>query len=393
MRQASPLSFPAISRDPALVLPPRTRRFLVKLHRWTGLVIGLWIVAQSLTGLAIVWREDLDRLLLPSLLRSSGAPAAIDVQAALDAVRAAAPTERVSRIELPAYPDGVYRAWLGSSGGSLNARVATVDPVDGKLLGILALGKIPGELLFRVHYALVAGDDGRFVVGLLGCAYFLFLLVTGPLLWWPGSARLKNGFKMKLDVGRGRALLDLHRVVGIVACIVLLPLVATGALTALKPQLQAGLALRNLTVPPVKPQPDAQVKRADVFVAAALAVNPGMVARDVRFAGKEGQSVTVVVGRPHGEATGRVYFNGYDGTITARYDRATVPPAVDVPETILWVHKGDVLGTLGHFLIAATATVPLLLAVTGTWMWLRRRRNRSRKPATKPGEHAVAQRR
>ncbi|GIL38241.1 PepSY-associated TM helix domain-containing protein [Roseiterribacter gracilis] len=363
------------------MLSPRTRRFLVKFHRWTGLLIGLWIVMQSLTGLAIVWREDLDRLLMPSLLRGSGGPVVIDVQTALDAVRAVAPDTRVSRIELPAYKDGVYRAWLGSSGGSLNARIATVDPSNGNVLGVLPLAAIPGELLFRLHYALLAGDDGRFVVGLLGTTYLLFLLITGPLLWWPGRAGLQAGFKMKLDAGRGRALLDLHRVIGVVACVVLIPLVTTGALTALKPQLQAGLALRNLKIPAVPVQPGAKLLRADTFVATALA--DGGVARDVRFAGKDGQSVTVVVGNQHGEATGRVYFNGYDGAVIARYGRADVPPAVDVPETILWIHKGDALGTFGRLLIWLTATVPLLLAVTGVWMWLRRTRARRRSAAAR----------
>jgi uncharacterized iron-regulated membrane protein len=356
------------------VLSPDTRRLLVKIHRWTGLAIGLWIVLQSLTGLAIVWREDLDRLLVPSLLRSSG-PVAIDLQTALDRVRAVAPQPRISRIELPAYADGVYRAWLGPS-TSLASKIATVDAATGRVLGVVSLGSLPGELLFRLHYALVAGDDGRLVVGVLGCAYFLFLLITGLLLWWPGRARLKTGFKMKLDVGRARALLDLHRVIGAAAALVLLPLVATGALTALKPQLQAGLALRNLVVPAVAAQTGAALQPADTFVTRALAVQPGTIARDVRFAGSAGQSVTVVLGTKDGQAAGRVYLNGYDGSVLTSYDHSSAPPAAAVPETILWLHKGEFLGAAGDFVIAAAALVPLLLAVTGTWMWLRRRRSR-----------------
>jgi uncharacterized iron-regulated membrane protein len=364
------------------MLSPRTRRFLVKLHRWTGLIIGLWIVTQSITGLAIIWREDLDRLLLPSLLRGSGGPVTVGVQAALDAVHAAVPGTRVARIELPAYPDGVYRAWLGSSGGSVAVKIVTVDPASGKVLGTVPLGAIPGELLFRVHYALLAGDDGRFVIALLGMTYLLFLLITGPLLWWPGRARLRAGFRMKLDAGRARLLLDLHRVIGIVACLVLIPLVATGALTALKPQLQAGLALRNLSIPALQARPGVPVQDADSFVATALARQPGAIVRDVRFSGAQGQSVTVVVGTPGGEATGRVYLNGYDGSVIAQYDRATVPPAIDVPETILWLHKGALFGAAGRLVIATAALVPLLLAVTGIWMWLRR--TRARRSAAKP---------
>ncbi|MDB5364946.1 MAG: putative PepSY-associated helix domain protein [Rhodospirillales bacterium] len=366
------------------MLSPRTRRFLIKLHRWTGLIIGLWIVTQSITGLAIIWREDLDRLLVPSLLRGSGGPVSIDVQAALDVLRAAAPGTRIARIELPAYEDGVYRAWLGSSGGSLSVKVATVDPATGKVLGIQPLGAIPGELLFRLHYALLAGDDGRFVIGLLGTVYLLFLVITGPLLWWPGGARLKAGFTMKLDAGRARMLLDLHRVTGVVACVVLIPLVTTGALTALKPQLQTAFALRNLSIPAVTAQPGVPLRPADSFVATALAQQPGSVARELRFAGAQGQNVTVIVGTPRGEATGRLYFNGYDGNVVARYDRATVPPAIDVPETILWLHKGELFGAAGRLVIAATALVPLLLAVTGVWMWLRRTRARRRSGSTKP---------
>jgi uncharacterized iron-regulated membrane protein len=130
---------------------------------------------------------------------------------------------------------------------------------------------------------------------------------------------------------------------------------------------------------------------ADHFVAAARAAQPGTVARDVRFAGAHGQNVTVVVGT-RDQALGRVYFNGYDGTLIGQYDRKTVPPAIEVPETILWIHKGDVLGTVGHVLIWLAAWVPILLAVTGIWMWLRRTRSKRARMSERLGNNAVAKR-
>ena len=40
-------------------LPHRFRVFLIKVHRWIGLLLGAWLLLVALTGSLMAWRGEL----------------------------------------------------------------------------------------------------------------------------------------------------------------------------------------------------------------------------------------------------------------------------------------------------------------------------------------------
>jgi len=90
-----------------------------------------------------------------------------------------------------------------------------------------ARGKTEGwvNTLFELHSELLASEDGKRIVAFDGLI-MLAMLLTGYVLWWP--LRWKGAFKIKLDTGTLRALLDLHRFGGAVLGLWVLACVASG---------------------------------------------------------------------------------------------------------------------------------------------------------------------
>ena len=83
----------------------KLRAALVVVHRWFGVVGGLWLLALALTGSILVFYEEIDGALNPDLAPLAPAPTA-GPGATLDAIAAAAvarhPGSYASFVHLPA---------------------------------------------------------------------------------------------------------------------------------------------------------------------------------------------------------------------------------------------------------------------------------------------------
>ena len=79
-----------------------------------------------------------------------------------------------------------------------------------------------------LHRWMLGGDTGKLIVG-SATLIFLFILITGLILWWPKSrAILKQRLKLKMDGGWKRLNHDLHIVFGFYSFIFLFIFAFTG---------------------------------------------------------------------------------------------------------------------------------------------------------------------
>jgi uncharacterized iron-regulated membrane protein len=358
---------------------------LIRLHRWVGLAVGLLVILQGVTGATVAFRHELNRLVHPAALVVAPPAQAATLQAVAAAAKAAAPDRKLARIDTPARADDAYLVRLDGKAGDI--AYAAVDPGSARVLRLAPLAGWPVEFLYQLHMSLLSGDAGERVVGFTGLG-LLFMALTGPFVWWPGRARIRDGLEVRLDVDLHRGSRDLHRLGGVLAAPVLALTAATGLLMAWQPWLAPAV---NLVAPVVetkapKPLPGACAapRSLDEAVAAAAGRHTGQTIKSVRFPGKGGKVVAVyfrALGTSNGRATDHVWVDVCSATVLREKGALSEPAGSRFFNGLLWIHTGQWLGGLGRVLALLAALTAAGLGVTGFIQWwtrtARMRRNRA----------------
>jgi uncharacterized iron-regulated membrane protein len=199
-------------------------RLLVQVHRYVGLATMIFLVVAGATGAGLVFEQPLDALINPDLFRAGGAGGGAPIARAAAFLRA---HPRMAPVEVPLRLDGgramelKVAAWPGAA--PLGFDQAFVDPASLRLQGVRddGPGLDPAHLMrgvYFLHYTLLAGDAGRWLMALVALAWFLNNLI-GFYLTLPRGApfwrRWKPVWGVDFRAKPPRLLLDLHRAGGL----------------------------------------------------------------------------------------------------------------------------------------------------------------------------------
>ncbi|KTE38395.1 MULTISPECIES: PepSY-associated TM helix domain-containing protein [unclassified Sphingopyxis] len=357
---------------------------LLKLHRWVGLTLALLLTVQGLSGALLVFRDEIERGIHPAMTVEPAATRA-PVQALMDAVEARHPGVPVSRAEFSAWDDGAVLFKLTAKDGT--RWLTAVDPYRAVIVRDGSLTAWPGEWLFLLHDSLLAGPVGETIVGIEGFG-LLFLALTGPIIWWPGRKRIKQGLKVITDRGADLKWRTLHRAGGALVAVVLVGSALTGVLMVWKPQFRDGLRLATAVTdkpsPKVTEEPGRTMVPLDALVAKARADYGASELRQIRFS--DGGRVAAIhlesdlTIRPEG--TKQIYYNRYDGSDVGHYVAGALPVGTEIVDWLVIVHNG-MFGGAATRLLAVIAGLSLAgLSASGLWLWYSRTsRKRKRAPA------------
>ena len=186
------------------------RRALFQIHLWTGIAVGLYILAISVTGSSVVFRRELAKALVTQTrVAPSGNRLSRDELTA--AVRKAYPRLPLIKVWETNDATAAVEVWLARGPGRLEE---LFDPYTGQDLGD-ALPYQPRLVgwLVDFHDDLLGGRRGRLVNG-AGAVCLTVLSLTGLVIWWPGTARWRRSMGIRLDVSWRRLTWDLHSAVG-----------------------------------------------------------------------------------------------------------------------------------------------------------------------------------
>ena len=345
----------------------------LKVHRWIGLGVGLFLLAQALTGTALVFRDEIERVIHPGLIVAERG-VRLPVQSLVDAFRTAHPGAELTRAEFPDRADqAVQLRWTmkGARG------VTAIDPYDAHVVGDGPANSWPMEWIFNVHENLHSGPVGQTLIGVEGFA-LLFMALTGLFYWWPGARRFRQGFRVKLDGSADLRWRTLHRAVGAGVALLLIVSATTGVMMVWKDSLRNTLAMVTKTEP--RPAPKV-AKRAGVpllpvdrLVAQARASYGDTPLRQLRFS-SGGRVVAVYLTgartiRPDG--TSQAFYNVYDGSELAHYVAGTLPASNEFIDWIYTVHTGLWLGLVTRLILVLTGLVLAGMAASGLWLWYAR---------------------
>ncbi len=210
---------------------PAWKSVWFQIHWFLGITAGMVLMVVGFTGGMLSFQDEILRALNPGVLTVQPRPEAPLVPAELVRRIESATGGRVASLNIAAAPERPARAMLaprvapqGTSQGApqtapqaggrpRRGEMHHVDPWTGALLGTPQ-----GEGFFRttreLHRWLMAGAEGRIVVGVSTIA-LVVLSLSGLYLRWPRRPlRWRNWFHLDLRL-RGRSLFwRLHSVIG-----------------------------------------------------------------------------------------------------------------------------------------------------------------------------------
>jgi uncharacterized iron-regulated membrane protein len=203
----APSEWTRLLRSP---MQSRLREVCFFVHRWVGAVLALYMLVISLTGVSLVFHDELSEWACPSpavkVLSTTTRYAKI-----IENSEAAYPGYKVTGLIVPdeeSQPIDVFA--LKGDNERINCQV---DPYSGTVLGLKSKNAVL-ETLRDLHFNLFAGKTGRMVNGAGGLLLAL-LSITGVVVWWRGVAKWLNGFKMSFRGSMKRINWSIHSALGI----------------------------------------------------------------------------------------------------------------------------------------------------------------------------------
>lgn len=346
------------------------RHWVVKIHGFIGIGMGLLLMVMGLTGAGIVFREELDPILSPALHRVIPQAQAVLIEAALEPVQANHPDLPLQFIIFPRTPTETYQIAMKDPNGH---RLETfVNPYTGAVLGERIWEQSPLGFLYTLHEELLAGTPGMIVVGVSGVVLLLMSL-TGLALW-TGWRKLATGFKVRWHSPAALVNYDLHNVGGFISNVFLLILAATGIFIVflhVMPVLNQPPEVAKLSAPK-----EGQIALSKLLAKADAAMPDGKTIMVV-FPSLQPRTVTIHKKLP-GQETGRfdlssVQVDRYSGEVV-NVERVLKPEGLfQVMLAAATLHFGTFGGLPTRILYVFVGFMPTVLFVTGLANWRRGR--------------------
>jgi uncharacterized iron-regulated membrane protein len=366
----------------------RSVRLWFLVHKWTSLVCTAFLLMLCLTGLPLIFHEEIDYLTedapqlgMPGVGSSGEAPGLLTLDAMLARALAARPGE------VPVFmafdndqPSMTITTAPRPDSPAKDMTIQSFDRSTGLSLGEEDDGGVM-HFLLELHTDMFLGLPGMLFLGAMGVLFFA-AIVSGVVLYAPFMRKLDFG---TLRVSRSRRLkwLDYHNLLGIVALAWATVVGLTGVINALATPIfqlwqMQDLAEMTRAYAGKEALPPSRYGSLDVAMAQARTALPGNNPQFIAFPGGSFSS-------QHHYA---VFFQG-DTPLTQRL----LTPALIDAETgaftdarpMPWynqalslsrpLHFGDYGGLPLKILWALLTLFTIVILVTGIYLWLGKRRS------------------
>lgn len=162
-------------------------KILHKLHAFSGLLAGLFILGMSVSGSILVFQEEWESGKQPALQTFSDKPL-LSIDSCYQLIRQTYPQARISQCVLPDEKQTTFQFVIYDSSLSAKGQPSQLylHPQNGSLLLVRTAGNSNDKDLMTwlaaFHRSLLLHKPGEWLLGV--CAlFFLFSLITGTLLY------------------------------------------------------------------------------------------------------------------------------------------------------------------------------------------------------------------
>jgi uncharacterized iron-regulated membrane protein len=339
--------------------------------------VGALLVLIGLSGSAMIFRFDLERLCFPALMHTHSEPGTLNFDACMKAAREVNAAKTVRSVRLPVRADETFE-WLTVPAGEttkVHATYVYTDPFTCSVLGTRGPKKDLMSFLVNFHHALFLGKAGA-VIQVVVALTTVALVVIGLILWLPKTwtwSRVRPRASAR----------PVHYAIGFSAFLPLLIIAPTGAYMAWRVEITQAL-LHEPTAKPVvsspKTTPPAEPPSGylNAAIAAARQARPEAVLRSVTLPQKVGGGISILYQLPgeHGRAA--------NNTMTLKPTKDGSLRVASIAESrrgsklrrllngLMEVHYGEFAGIGSRLLWCVTGFAPAALFGSGLLMWRRR---------------------
>lgn len=358
---------------------------LWKIHSWLGLIAGLGLLLIGVTGSVLVFRNDVQALVNPKLLRVEPTSAGrLSPDALLAAVGARFPGHEVTGWQMQRdrrFADLAYVIRHGTH----EWQMITVNPFTAEVLaGPMETNDTFVGWLLEFHYTFLGDHVGMLLAGL----FAVLLCVLGLTGVWLYRDFWRNFFTLRWRMSVRIFFSDVHKMVGISSVAFNLILGFTGAYWNLPH------AVGHL----IEGEPEFTVNgrlygdaiSVEKLIAKSAEEVPGFEATYVSLPYAEGTDITLYGRVPsrspiRSDYGSTVAFDAQTGLVKSSSDIRTAGAWAQVADTFYPLHFGNFGGLPVKILWCLLGLTPGVLAVSGTIIWWRRnRRGAGRAWATVP---------
>ena len=203
----------------------RVRQFWISVHRWLGLATLAFLLVAAITGCFLCVDPRVDAALNPDLFDSRGTGPLLAPIAAAERFERAHPNIVVTRVPLHPAPGRTIQLDVAprSAGTRLGFDQLFLDPHGGAIAGVRENRAGWGRRhivqgVFRFHYTLLAGNWGRWLMGVAALGWLIGNAV-GLYITFPAAGPFWRQWKKSWTISRGarlrRFMLELHRASGL----------------------------------------------------------------------------------------------------------------------------------------------------------------------------------
>ena len=398
--------------------------FFRRIHLYLSLAAGAVILIACLTGAILVFEKDLQMALNKGRYFVTTQGTHLPVEQLLNNVNKKFAGHQTTGVKV--YSDGnrsvevnlVAAANEEPKANSQQARnTASVDtppaaskrqpgftvfvnPYSGEVIERYSYRETFFYKVFALHRWLLGGEGsiGKYIVG-VSTFIFLFILITGIILWWPKSNKmLMQRLKIKSNASWKRLNHDLHIVLGFYSAIFLFIFAFTGLAWSFE---WFNKGIYKVTNSPMKapPAPKSGFKHGAASIGPDLALATVMTEyKDAEYFNvvlpkdsAEAITVNVLPGDAlHESATDAVYVDQYSGVVLGKLPFRERSLGARVRSSFKPVHTGSIWGTPSKVIAFIVCLFGASFPVTGVIMWLnriRKKKKQSKVPVLTEEDH------
>jgi len=383
------------------------RKFSNDIHLWLGIASGLVLFVVCLTGTILTFEKEIVEWADSERyhVEASAGAKVIPIDA-LVAKTEAGLKAKVTGIEIPANPNAVYRFTVQEKGpkgggkpgkGGGGGKTYLVNPYNGDITGTTksATAEFFSTMMGLHRWLLLQDGGGKIIVG-AATIIFVFLVLSGLVLWWPIKLRnWKQGFQIKFSGNWKRINHDLHNTLGFYSFIVLLIMALTGLCWSFewyKTGVSDVLGDEVFKQRKEKPMPSDPLNAGNAekpmlasLISSADQNFPYQGNYRLRFPADSAGSYVINKSRSGFfvlTAADKIQFEQYTGAVLKTEKFSDKPFNEQVASSVRSLHLGDIYGTFSKIIYFLACLFATSLPVTGTIIWINKLRKKSKKQAS-----------
>ena len=361
------------------------KNFFRTIHLFLSLVSGIFIMMACFTGSILVFEEDLQHSIYHDryFVQQQG-ELQLPVGSVLANLKKEFPEAKVSGVKIHSDPSRnleIAVSLPGKDGKSDPQKLtAFADPDTGRVVELYSYADSFFSTVEDMHRRLLGTDIGKLIMG-TSTLLFLFIMITGVILWWPKNrAMLKQYSSIKWKANWKRLAYDFHHALGIYTVIFLFIFAFTALAWSFQWFNDGIYKVTNSSKEPIKPPTSTIVDSLgkagiDDVLANAYTRFPNAVFYNISLP-KDSTSVFGVnmLSRTaiHQNATDNHYYDQYSGAYLKTVAFGDRPIGQQIRASFKPIHTSSIFGLPTKILGFLVCLIGTTFPITGVIMWLSR---------------------